>query len=142
VRHLERLGDGDGCDASAASAAAKATASATSCATDCSDNRCLLIRTTINRNRLAGAISVAVLTIVPPGVPTVAMTAVSRFAPVSITIVWPTLKSTLLTLMLFAPTTESAERVEAVCKWKSPQLLSVSAPSGKRPALLLVALTV
>ena len=84
--------------------------------------------------------SVAVPTVVAPAVPTVAMTAVSRFAPVSITIVWPATKSaTLATLMLVAPAAEAADRVVAVCVRKSVQMLSVSAPSGKRPTLLLVA---
>ena len=65
-------------------------------------------------------------------------TAVSWFAPVSITIVWPAAKSaTLATLILFAPAADGAARVVAVCNRKSLQLLSVSAPSGKRPALLI-----
>ena len=79
---------------------------------------------------------VAAPTVVAPAVPTVAMTAVSRFAPVSIIIVWPAAKSaTLATLMLVAPAAEAAGRVVAGCNRKSVQLLSVSAPSGKRPAL-------
>src|SRR3954464_9333892 len=85
-------------------------------------------------------ISVAVPTVVPPGVPTVAMVAVSRFSPVSIIIVWPASKSvTLTTLILFAPADEAVGIVVAVCSRKSRQLLSVSAPSGKRPALRAVA---
>ena len=84
--------------------------------------------------------SVAVRTVVAPAVPTVAMTAVSRFAPVSIMIVWPASKpSTLATLILVAPAAEAVDRVVAACVRKSVQLLSVSAPSGKRPALVLVA---
>src|SRR5271169_1669381 len=84
--------------------------------------------------------SVAVPTVVAPAVPTVAMTADSRFAPVSIIIVWPAAKSaTLATLILVAPAAEAADRVVAGCNRKSVQLLSVSRPSGKRPALLLVA---
>ncbi len=82
--------------------------------------------------------SVAAPTVVAPAVPTVAMTAVSRFAPVSIIIVWPAAKSaTLATLILVAPAAEAADRVVAGCNRKSVQLLSVSRPSGKRPALLL-----
>src|SRR5262249_6521539 len=77
---------------------------------------------------------------VAPAVPTVAMTAVSRSAPVSIRIVWPATKSaTLATLMLVAPAAEAAGKVVAGCNRKSVQLLSVSTPSGKRPALLLMA---
>src|SRR5450432_3119138 len=80
---------------------------------------------------------VATPTVVAPAVPTVAMTAVWRFAPVSIIIVWPAAKSaTLATLILVAPADEAAERVVAACNRKSLQLLSVSRPSGKRPALL------
>ena len=80
-------------------------------------------------------------TVVAPAVPTVAMTAVSRFAPVSIMIVWPAAKSaTLATLILVAPAAEAAGSVVAACNRKSVQLLSVSGPSGKRPALRLVAL--
>src|ERR1017187_7860394 len=80
---------------------------------------------------------VAAPTVVAPAVPTVAMTAVWRFAPVSIIIVWPAPKSaTLATLILFAPAAEAADRVLAGCNRKSLQLLSVSRPSGKRPALL------
>src|ERR1035437_3301411 len=80
---------------------------------------------------------VAAPTVVAPAVPTVAMTAVSRLAPVSIIIVWPAPKSaTLATLILFAPAAEAADRVLAGCNRKSLQLLSVSRPSGKRPALL------
>ena len=83
---------------------------------------------------------VAAPTVVAPAVPTVAMTAVSRFAPVSIIIVWPAAKSaTLATLILVAPAAEAADRVVAGCVRKSVQLLSVSRPSGKRPALLLAA---
>src|ERR1039458_8423820 len=71
----------------------------------------------------------------------VAMTAVWRFAPVSIIIVWPAAKSaTLATLILVAPAAEAADRVVAGCNRKSVQLLSVSRPSGKRPALLSGAL--
>src|ERR1017187_5834878 len=84
---------------------------------------------------------VAAPTVVAPAEPTVAMTAVSRFEPVSIVIVWPGPKSaTLATLMLVAPSAEAADRVVAGCNRKSVQLLSVSAPSGKRPALLSGAL--
>src|ERR1035437_8253059 len=80
---------------------------------------------------------VAAPTVVAPAVPTVAMTAVSKLAPVSIIIVWPAPKSaTLATLILFAPAAEAADRVLAGCNRKSVQLLSVSRPSGKRPALL------
>jgi hypothetical protein len=47
---------------------------------------------------------VAAPTVVAPAVPTVAMTAVSRLASVSIIIVWPAAKSTTLeTLILVAP---------------------------------------
>ncbi len=84
--------------------------------------------------------SVAAPTLVAPAVPTVAMTAVSRFAPVSIMIFWPASKpATLVTLMLVAPASAAEDTVAAACVTKSVQLLSVSAPSGKRPALVLVA---
>ena len=90
--------------------------------------------------RTVAPTSVAVRTVVAPAVPTVAMTAVSRFAPVSIMTFWPASKpSTLVTLMLVAPAAEAVDRVAAACVTKSVQLLSVSAPSGKRPALVLVA---
>ena len=56
-------------------------------------------------------------------------------------IVSPAAKSAMLaTLILFAPAAEASGRVVAVCNRKSRQLLSVSAPSGKRPALRLGAL--
>jgi hypothetical protein len=84
--------------------------------------------------------AVLIATVVAPAVPTVAMTAVSRFAPVSIMIFWPASKpSTLSTLMLVAPATDAADRVAAAWVKKSLQLLSVSAPSGKRPALVSIA---
>ena len=41
--------------------------------------------------------------------------------------------------MLVAPAAEGDDRVAAACVRKSVQLLSVSAPSGKRPALVLMA---
>jgi hypothetical protein len=48
----------------------------------------------------------------------------------------PALKlATLATLMLFAPGSEAAVIVVAGCTRKSSQLLSVSCPSGNRPAL-------
>ena len=79
-------------------------------------------------------------TVVAPAPPTVAMTACSMFAPESMMIALPVLKSaTLATLTLFAPAAEAADRVVAACNRKSVQLLSVSAPSGKRPELLLIA---
>jgi hypothetical protein len=65
-------------------------------------------------------------TVVAPAVPTVAMTAVSRFAPVSILIVWPASKpATLATLILVAP---AAKRPTGWWRLhrKSAQLLSVS----------------
>jgi hypothetical protein len=40
---------------------------------------------------------------------------------------------------LVAPAGEEADKVETACVRKSVQLLSVSAPSGNRPALVLVA---
>jgi len=46
---------------------------------------------------------------------------------------------TLATLRLVAPASEGAARVVAAWVWKSVQLLSLSAPSGKRPALSLIA---
>ena len=77
-------------------------------------------------------------TTVAPAVPTVAIVAISVIAPVSITIVWPGLKSaTLATLILVAPTLEPFGKVVAAWTRKSAQLLSVSAPSGNRPALRL-----
>src|ERR1700759_5619958 len=78
--------------------------------------------------------AVAAAAVVAPAVPTVAITAVSLAAPVSMVIVWPGLKpSKLLTLILVAPVAVATERVAAAWVEKSPQLLSVSAPSGKRP---------
>src|SRR5208283_3712004 len=78
-------------------------------------------------------------TVVAPAVPTVAITAVSKSAPVSIMIVWPASKpATLATLMLVAPLPEGVDRMVAACNRKSLQLLSLSTPSGKRPALVLV----
>src|SRR5215472_9591340 len=80
---------------------------------------------------------VAALEVVAPAVPTVAITAVSRLAPVSTVIVWPAAKSvTLAILILVAPAADAADSVVAGCSRKSVQLLSVSKPSGKRPALL------
>src|ERR1035441_509183 len=80
---------------------------------------------------------VAAPTVVAPAVPTVAMTAVSRLAAVSMIIVCPAAKSaTLATLILVAPAADAADTVLAACNRKSLQLLSVSAPSGKRPELL------
>src|SRR5262245_59278772 len=82
----------------------------------------------------------AVATVVPPAVPTVAMTAVSRLAPVSIMMVCPAEKSaTLATLMLGSPAARAIGRLVADWTRKSAQLLSVSAPSGRRPELLLLA---
>jgi hypothetical protein len=69
---------------------------------------------------------VAVPTVVAPAVPTAAMTAVSRLAPVSIIIVWPVPKSaTLATLILFAPAAETASPVltpSAFDGWPVPPL--------------------
>ena len=145
----ERRGDGDCGAASAASAATAATAAtaagdeATTAVSRFAPLSMVMVWPALKPAALATGItvaptSVAVPTVVPPAVPTVAMTAVSRFAPVSIMIVWPAPKSaTLATLILFAPAAESAGRVVAACNRKSRQLLSVSAPSGKRPALLI-----
>lgn len=84
--------------------------------------------------------AVAELTVVAPAVPTVEMTAGSALAPESTVIAWPAVKpATLATLMFVAPAAAPAGKVVAGCTMKSVQLLSVSAPSGKRPALLLVA---
>src|SRR6185312_8037811 len=84
--------------------------------------------------------AVAVPTVEAPAVPTVAITPVSRFAPESILTDWPALKpATLATLMLFAPAAEAANNAVVGSVKKSVQLLSVSAPSGKRPALVLEA---
>src|SRR5512146_160657 len=84
--------------------------------------------------------SVAALTVVAPAVPTEDMTALSPSGPVPIEIAWPATKSaTLATLTLVAPAAEPIGNVVAGCTIKSVQLLSASAPSGKRPALLLIA---
>src|SRR6476659_213858 len=84
--------------------------------------------------------AVAVPTIEPPAVPTVEMTPVSRFAPESILMLWPALKpATLETLILVAPAADAADNAVVGSVTKSVQLLSVSAPSGKRPALVLEA---
>src|SRR5690348_1643157 len=84
--------------------------------------------------------SVAAPVVVPPAVPTAAMTAVSRFAPVSIWIVWPGSRpSTAVTLTFVAPDFEAPDKLVAGDVTKSVQLLSVSAPSGKRPALVFEA---
>ena len=45
----------------------------------------------------------------------------------------------LVTLRLVAPAGEEVDKVATACVRKSVQLLSVSAPSGNRPALELVA---
>src|SRR5579863_7402337 len=83
--------------------------------------------------------AVAAAAVVAPAVPTVAITAVSLAAPVSMVIVWPGLKpSTLSTFILVAAVAVATDRVAAAWVKKSPQLLAVSAPSGKRPALVLV----
>src|SRR3954451_3208973 len=85
---------------------------------------------------------IALLIVEAPAVPIVSMTAVSRFSPVSTLIVWPAEKSvTLGTLMLVEPAAAPVGRVVTGCTRKSLQLLSVSSPSGKRPALLLLAET-
>src|SRR3954447_26297864 len=77
-----------------------------------------------------------------PAVPIVSITAVSRFSPVSTLIVWPAEKSVMLgTLTFVAPAAEPIGRAVAGCTRKSVQLLSLSNPSGKRPALLLPAET-
>ena len=81
---------------------------------------------------------VEVSVIVPPAVPTAAMTAFSRFIPVSIRIVSPVAKrSTLETLILVVPASDGTDRMVAGEVVKSAQLLSVSWPSGKRPVLVL-----
>src|ERR1700733_9806043 len=86
--------------------------------------------------------SEAVPTVVAPAVPTVTITAVSRFAPASILIVWPEPKpATLATLILVAPAADAADNAVVGSVKKSVQLLSVSTPSGKRPALVLEAAT-
>ena len=78
----------------------------------------------------------AAASVVAPAVPTVAITAVSsvragidqnRLAGGEI--------RTLATLILLAPAADAADSVVAGCTRKSVQLLSVSAPSGKRPRL-------
>src|SRR5437763_15125120 len=80
--------------------------------------------------------SAAVRTVVAPGVPTLAMTALSRLSPRSMLIVWPGPKpATLATLTLVCPGAKAIGMVVVACKRKSVQLLSVSAPSGKRPTL-------
>jgi hypothetical protein len=79
---------------------------------------------------------VAAVVVVAPAVPTEAIVAVSAFAPPSIVTVWPGAKSvTAATLILVAPASDAAASVVAGWSLKSLQLLSVSAPSGKRPAL-------
>jgi hypothetical protein len=80
--------------------------------------------------------AVADSNVLAPAVPTVAMTADSKFVPVSTMIFWPGVSpSTLATLRLVAPIAEADARGAAAWIAKSAQLLSVSAPSGKRPAL-------
>src|SRR5215813_7525505 len=87
---------------------------------------------------VSGAATVILAPPLPPAVE--ATTAVSWFAPLSMVMVWPAIKSaTLATLMLVAPAAEAAGKLVAGCNRKSVQLLSVSTPSGKRPALLLIA---
>jgi hypothetical protein len=94
-----------------------------------------------NRENAVAPAAVSALTVVAPAVPTVAISAVSRFAPESIRTVSPGLKpSTLATLILVAPATEAKDRVVAGDVTKSLQLLPVSAPSGNRPALVFDAL--
>ena len=74
---------------------------------------------------------------VPPGVPTVAMTAVSRSAPVPILIVCPAARPvTVAILILDVPASEAAARAVPGAVRKSRQLLSASWPSGMRPALV------
>ena len=83
---------------------------------------------------------VEVRNVVAPAVPTAEMATVSTFTPESIRIAWPEWKPSVPeTLMLVAPAAEVADKVAAACVRKSVQLLSVSAPSGNRPALALIA---
>ena len=66
-----------------------------------------------------------------------AITAVSRPAPLSILIVYPALKPiTLATLILVVAMADGTDKVVAGDVRKSLQLLSVSWPSGKRPELV------
>jgi hypothetical protein len=100
----------------------------------------LLKPVTLAAGRIVAPASVEVRSVVAPAVPTVAMTAVSVFAPESIWTVWPVRKpSVLATLMFVAPAADVADKEAADCVKKSEQLLSVSAPSGNRPALVLMA---
>src|SRR5206468_1273937 len=65
--------------------------------------------------------------------------AASRFEPVSIMTVWPTLKpARLSTLTLVVPACEPVANVLAAGVIMSVQLFSSSWPSGKRPTLMLV----
>ena len=136
----------------AASRTASASSAASAARRDGGDHRGLLVRAAVNRDGLAGSEAK------PAGHRNRARARLSggayrggawranrlrrrrsrRFAPASIVIVWPGAKSaTLVTLMLVAPAVEAADRVVAGCTRKSVQLLSVSAPSGKRPTLRL-----
>ena len=84
--------------------------------------------------------AVAVRSVVAPAVPIVSIVAVSRSGPESMRIESPAAKpSAPATLMLVAPATEATGRVVAAWVRKSAQLLAVSAPSGKRPVLAVVA---
>src|ERR1700682_1748190 len=95
---------------------------------------------TLTAGRRVAPASVEVRTVVAPAVPTAAMTAVSVFAQESIWTVWPGRKpSVLATLMFVAPAADVADKDAAACVEKSVQLLSLSSPSGNRPALVLMA---
>lgn len=95
---------------------------------------------TLCAGRIVAPTAVEARNVVAPAVPTVERIADSAFAPESMRIVWPGRKPAVLaTLMLVAPRSEGADKDAAACVRKSVQLLSVSAPSGNRPALVLMA---
>src|SRR3954453_3630633 len=100
----------------------------------------LLKPVTLCAARTVAPVPVEARNVVAPAVPTVERIAVSAFAPESMRIVWPGRKpSVLATLMLVAPASEAADKEADACVEKSVQLLSVSAPSGTRPALVSMA---
>ena len=136
VRMSERRGNGDG-------AVPCAVTNATTAFSEFAPLSIVMVWPPLKPTALARGITfapaaVAALTVVAPAVPTAAMSAVSRFAPVSIRIVSPgSNPSTLATLTLVAPDADEADSMVADAVMKSSQLLSVSRPSGKRPALVL-----
>ena len=76
---------------------------------------------------------VAVLTVVAPAVPTVAITADSMFAPLSIRIVWPAEKSATLATCWHSPHTSVNERrLHFGLSAETKASLDISWPNGRK----------